>query len=397
MRILIVTQVFSPENFIVNNLSNFLVDSNHSVTIITGKPNYPSGEFYTGHGFFSKIKGDYNGATVYRLPIIPRGVGSNVSLMLNYISFVVVGSVFSFFFRKKFDFSFVFAVSPITSALPALVHKLLYGTKMYLWVLDLWPESVMIGNRIKSPLILRCLKVIVALIYRSSDRIYMSSSYMRTSIIKYQRKQEKFDIRHFPNWIKDFSPSYSKHKYNSLIPEGFNVMLAGNIGVSIDYPSIIMAAHELSKFVDIKFLILGSGSKEKAFKKDVKKQGLEKKIIFLGRHPVEAMPSFYIHADLMLLTLSDNEAYSYTVPEKLQSYMAMKKPIVGMVNGESGRIIKDSESGLSVNSGDYISLAKNIIRLYNMPESELESLGQNGYEYAHRNFNLSKNIRIILN
>ena len=109
------------------------------------------------------------------------------------------------------------------------------------------------------------------------------------------------------------------------------------------------------------------------------------------------MPNFYVHADLMLISLADNELYSYTVPEKLQSYMSMKKTIIGMVSGESNQLIKKSGAGLSSNAGDYKALADNIRVLYEMSEVERNKFGIKGYQYALNNFDLSKNINNILN
>ena len=174
-------------------------------------------------------------------------------------------------------------------------------------------------------------------------------------------------------------------------------MLAGNLGYSIDYPNIIKTSIELKKYKQIKFLIIGSGSEENSFKSEVKKYNLDNNFSFLGRYPSCEMPNFYCHADLMIITLADEEIYSYTVPEKLQSYMVMKKPIIGMINGETNDLINESNSGISVKSGDYKNLAKQIVKLYKLSKNERELLGKNGYEYAMKNFNLSININKVLN
>ena len=399
MKILIVSQVFYPENFKINSLCKFLIDKGHELTIITGKPNYPEGKFYKDFGVFSKIKCDYHGAKLYRLPIISRGNGSNLRLALNYLSFALVGSVFSIFLRKKFDFSFVFGVSPIISAFPALIHKLLYGTKFYLWVLDLWPESVLVTKRTNSKIILISLRFIVKLIYRKTNKIFISSKYMKKSVNNYSEKNKDFEIEHFPNWINQSYLDFNikKDKFKKLIPKGFIIMLAGNLGYSIDFPNIIKAAKELINYPEIKFLIIGSGSEENSFKSEIIKNNLKNKFYFLGRHSLDEMPNFYCHADLMLITLADEEIYSYTVPEKLQSYMVMKKAIIGMINGETNHLIKESNSGKSVNSGEFKKLAKEVIELYKLPKSQIDMLGQNGYKYALENFNLSININKVLN
>ena len=73
MKVLIVTQYFWPENFRINDLATGMKDRGHEITVLTGKPNYPSGRFYDGYGFFSKRRETYEGMEVIRAPLLPRG------------------------------------------------------------------------------------------------------------------------------------------------------------------------------------------------------------------------------------------------------------------------------------------------------------------------------------
>ena len=77
-RILIVSQVFWPENFKINDLCSDLIKKGYDITILTGKPNYPKGEFYDGYSFFSKNNDLFKGAKIIRVPIITRGNGSGI-------------------------------------------------------------------------------------------------------------------------------------------------------------------------------------------------------------------------------------------------------------------------------------------------------------------------------
>ena len=172
-------------------------------------------------------------------------------------------------------------------------------------------------------------------------------------------------------------------------------MLAGNIGYNIDHSNIINAAKELRSYKII-FNIVGSGSFENDFKLKVKENNLNDKIIFLGSFDSKEMPEMYCHSDLMLITLADEEIYSYTVPEKLQSYMVMKKPVVGMISGEAQLVINNSKCGLASNAGDFKSLAKNILKLYNCSSKELNDYGLQGFSYAKKYFSLSRNIKTII-
>ncbi|MFR1758078.1 MAG: hypothetical protein ACLSWA_14530 [Thomasclavelia spiroformis] len=51
MKILIVSQYFYPENFRINDLALELKKRGNEVDVLTGKPNYPQGEYYDGYSF----------------------------------------------------------------------------------------------------------------------------------------------------------------------------------------------------------------------------------------------------------------------------------------------------------------------------------------------------------
>ena len=388
MKILIISQVFWPENFKINELCTELIHHGHEVTVITGKPNYPYGKFYKGFGLFSKIKSNYNGSVVYRLPIIPRGNGTGFGLSLNYLSFAFIGSLFSFFHFKKYDFSLVFAVSPITTALPAIVHKAVYGTKYYLWVLDLWPEGVEVTGKLKSQFLRKTLYSLVRFIYKKADCIYMSSRYMKESILDKFDDKEVSLLKYMPNWAEDsFIPNkIDQSKYKSLMPEGFKIMFAGNIGSGQDISSIIKAAQIFKRHGGIKIIFLGDGSEKEILLKKIKEFKLEETVYYLGSYPIEEMADFYCHADMMLLTLRDELIYSYIVPGKLQGYLASKKPVAAMINGEAADIIKRSKCGIVVNAEDYKTFAEEIIRISIMPVTYLDEMKKNGFLYYQETF-----------
>jgi len=55
----------------------------------------------------------------------------------------------------------------------------------------------------------------------------------------------------------------------------------------------------------------------------------------------------YLEAsDFFIVSLIDKEIFSLTVPAKTQTYIAIGKPIIAMINGEAADIIKENELGL---------------------------------------------------
>ena len=154
MRILIISQYFFPENFRINDLCLGLKDNGHEVTVLTGRPNYPSGKFYEGYTFLNKRLESYHGIKVYRSHLIPRGSASGFRLFLNYISFVIFAPLRILSINGNFDRVFVYAPSPITVGFVGIFASIYFRAKPFLWVHDLWPESVKDAGGINNKIIL---------------------------------------------------------------------------------------------------------------------------------------------------------------------------------------------------------------------------------------------------
>lgn len=144
MKILVLSQYFWPETFIINDLVKNLDAQGHAIAVATAKPNYPSGRIFEGYTAWGIQKEQYNGVELYRVPIWPRGKGKALNLVLNYLSFVFSGVIFFpwLLMKKEFDVILVFASSPITSAIPAIFLKWFHRAHLAIWVQDLWPDSL---------------------------------------------------------------------------------------------------------------------------------------------------------------------------------------------------------------------------------------------------------------
>ena len=92
MNILFVCQYFYPEIFRGNDIAFDWADRGENVTVITAVPNYPSGKFYEGYGLFQRRKEFVRGVQVIRVPVVPRGKGGPIRLVLNYFSFLITAS-----------------------------------------------------------------------------------------------------------------------------------------------------------------------------------------------------------------------------------------------------------------------------------------------------------------
>lgn len=385
MKILFVSQYFYPEIFKGNELVFDFAKRGHEITVLTAKPNYPSGKFFDGYSFFGKSEETIEGVKIIRTPIYPRKNGRAIHLMLNYMSFVFF-SYFTCFFRVKgkFDIIFVQQLSPVTMALPGLWMKKRKKAPLYLWVLDLWPESVLAASNFKNKYVIAGIEKLVKNIYKNSDTILISSKYFEKSIVdKLDDKNKK--IIYFPNWAEDvYTQPITEKEDLPILPEGFNIMFAGNVGESQDFETILKAA-KATQNDQINWIIIGDGRKMEWVKNELEIKAINNVFLF-GRHDLSKMPSFFKNADVMLVSLKNEPIFALTVPAKVQAYMASGKIILGVLNGEGNNLINESKCGYAVAAGDSISLAQKAIALKELSAEKKHEMEGNSKSYYENHF-----------
>lgn len=385
MKILFISQYFYPEDFKGNDIVFELAKKGHCIDVLTGIPNYPQGKYFDGFGFL-KNNDEKIGENIfiYRSKLIPRG-NSFLTLVLNYFSF----PLFSYFklnkLKKDYDIIFVQQLSPVLMVLPALWMKKRIQKPIVSWILDLWPESLIATTSIKKGFVVKLLDGFVKKFYKASDVILISSQYFKQSILSKTPEVES-RIKYFPNWAEDNIALNDKRidLSNIEFPNGYNVMFAGNVGDAQDFESILKAA-ELSINTGVNWLIVGDGRRLNWVKDEIKVRNITN-VYLLGRHPLEAMPSFFEKADAMLVSLRDEPIYSMTVPAKIQAYMSCGKVIFGMLNGEGNELINKSNIGIAVEAGDYKQLVSAIEKVKILGLEKITEMENNSLKYYNENF-----------
>ncbi len=386
MRILVFTQYFWPEQFTINNLVLLLKKAGHDIEVLTGKPNYPKGEFFTGYKFFPATKELWNDITINRVPLVSRGKESRLGLFINYISFILFAAFIAPWMlrRKEYDTIFVYAPSPVLQALPAILLGKLKKVPVILWVQDLWPESLSATEHVKSSLILSAVRYLVKFCYSHVDLILVQSKAFIEPVKKLAIGKR---VEYFPNTV-DSNFYNLKNKKSPLIHSlntGFSILFAGNIGNAQSMETIVEASLILQKYSDIKIVVVGSGSKLDWVFEQKKLKNLDN-LHLEGHFPIDVMPSIMRSASVLLVSLKDNPIFELTVPNKIQAYLAIGKPIVASLNGEGARIVVESGAGLAVPAEDAQALANAILILYKMSENKLAAMADNGRKYFKKNF-----------
>ena len=388
-RILVITQYFYPENFRINDLCLELKKRGNEITVLTGLPNYPKGEYFEGYSAEKNCDEVWNDIPVYRCKLRPRKTGS-INLVRNYISFVKeANKKLRELEDKEFDLIYVFEVSPITVALPAIKFKKKKHIPIIINIQDLWPENIIAVTGISNPVIIGAVNKMVDHIYNHCDLILTASPSFVPKI--QERVEDKDKVKYWPQYA---TVEKTDEEVNIYDKDCFNIVFTGNIGEAQGIDLAIEAAREL-KEEKICWHFIGEGRSKEKLEKLVEGYGLEDTVKFYGFHPENEIPGYLKDADAALLILKPNPVFEMTIPAKLQTYLACGVPVLGCVSGEGKRIIE--ESGAGIVSGEIsVKGLVNVCRDFlNMECEHLEDYKNRAYQYGNENFNKNKLIMYL--
>lgn len=381
MKILIISQYFYPENFRINDLALELKNRGHKITVLTGLPNYPKGEYFKGYDNNKNCDEVWNQIPIYRCKLRPRKNGS-INLIRNYLSFVIeANKKIKDIKNQEFDFIYVFEVSPITVALPAIKFKRRTKVPIIINVQDLWPENIIAITGLRNSQIIWMINTLVNYIYRNCDLILTASPCFVDKIRR--RIKNKNKVKYWPQYS---TVNKTNEEFSLYSKDNFNIVFTGNIGEAQGIDLAIKAANILRK-EKICWHFIGDGRNKNKLEQMVKEYGLDDKVLFYGFRPESDIPKYLRDADAALLILKPNPVFDMTIPAKLQTYLACGVPILGCVSGEGKRIIEESQSGIVSNEISVEALVEACQKFLNLSQMELNIYKKKAYQYGLKNFN----------
>jgi len=403
-RILIVSQHFWPENFRISDIAQGFVENDIEVDVLCGIPNYPNGIIPEGYGYFKNTKQDYHGAKVYRSWEITRKGNSALRIFLNYVSFPFFATFKSIgLMGKKYDAVFCYETSPVYMIFPAIFYSKIKKVPLTTYVLDLWPENFYSVVDIQNPFLRRICEVTSHWHYKKSDKLIAMSPSLKEKLVEITAKADE-KIATIPQYCEKF---YEQEIVDEALTERykdyFKVVYAGNISPAQNLEVAVDSAVLLKKdgITDVKFVIVGDGMSRKDIEKYAADKDVAEYFDFLGSKPVTDMPIYHTLADCLLAPLAKSDLIGLTIPAKVTSYMAGKKPVITCIDGEGSNVIAKANGGLVGESGNSVKLYENIKTLYSMPEADRKQLGENAFRYHlehhERNKVLKQLIDFILN
>ena len=375
MRILVFSQYFWPENFRINDIAKFL-SKNDEIYVLTSTPSYPNKKFFNNFNNKKKLKN----LKLIRIPVLKRS-DTKFSILLNYISFTFLSFfyLFYYFLFKKIDRIFIFGTSPPSTLISAVLFNFFKKTKIIYWILDLWPDTLRDLGFIKSKILFNIFNKFLIIFYNKCDLILCQSQTI-TNIIK---KRSITKTKYFPSWCEDEYLTRKKIKFESK--KNLQIFFSGNIGQAQDLETVVKAI-KILKNKKVIWNFIGTGSEIYNIKSYIKNLNLKNNVKFYGKISSKKAANLLRRADILLVTLVRKKIFSYTIPGKLQNYLGLGKPIVGMINGEAKNIINKNNLGLASKASDFKLLSKNILKIKKMDIKKRKLISINCLNYVKKNF-----------
>lgn len=378
MKILIVSEVFYPENFIINDLAQEWQKMGHSIEVLTQYPSYPQSYVYDGYKNEGYMTEDWDGIKIHRYPFVEGYKESLKKKLSNYYTFVKEGRKIAKKIAKGFDCIFVSQTGPLTVALPAIAAGKKYGIPVAIWTLDIWPDAVYSYGVPKNGTTRYVLNRLIKYIYNNCSTIFISSNRFKDTIELYTDKQCVYT----PNWLK---PAQDKVSDLRLKTDKVNFTFTGNISRYQNLTNTILGFAK-ANIANAVFNIVGDGSYLSQLKELVAEKQIEN-VVFHGRRPYEEMNDILTQSDILVLPLMPDEGIMKTEPLKLQSYLYAGKPILGVLGGSGKEIIEDHDLGMCAQPDNIEDIANVFKQMIDFASTHSSDVKNNALELMKTRFN----------
>lgn len=392
MHILFLTHYFPPEvnapaSRTYENAKRWIKEG-HQVTVITCAPNHPTGVVYPGYKNRLWQWDEKDGIRVLRVKTYLSANKGFAKRILNYVSYMFSAMVFCLRVGR---------VDVVVSTSPqffcGLAGYFVSRIKRRPWVLeirDLWPESIVAVGAVKSRKMIGLLEGLETWMYRKADRIVALTNAFKRHIVGCGVSSNRISVITNGADLEQFRvlPKENGFRREQELSGKFVVSYIGTHGMAHGLDTIFKTAKSLKDESKIVFLLVGDGAeRERLFKK---KEGLGlKNVLMLAQQKKEKMPEILAASDACMVLLKKTDLFKTVIPSKIFEAMAMERPIILGVDGESREIIEAGQCGICIEPENPDALSDAVMQLYR-DHTLGQNLGQKGKVFVANRFDREK-------
>ena len=365
------------------------VRDGHQVTVVTCAPNHPQGKVYKGYSNRIYQRETRDGISVVRVWTFVTANEGFLKRTLNYISYMCSAVIVSFFLPKA---DVVLSTSP--QFFNGLAGYFVSKLRRIPWVLeirDLWPESIVAVGAINRHAIITMLEWVERFAYRNADRIVPVTDSFKTHMQSKGIEAGKITVVKNGVDLAQFAPldGMSALAEELGVKGKFVVSYFGTHGMAHHLETVFHAARRLGSSKNIVFLMVGDGAERQALVQMRDKMALDN-VLMLDQQPKSRMREFWALSNISLVLLKKSDLFKTVIPSKIFESLAMAKPIILGVEGESAELLEAAKAGICIEPEQADDLAARVLELSQNPE-RCRQLGRNGRQYVMEHFD-----RIVL-
>lgn len=390
MKVAVVYQYYqghgAPGHSLVYELTQFLADHGHDVTVISGETGYMQRNMPTLPWYRRIMRSERDGkVNVVRTYTYSELHRSYLGRLLSFISFSLSCPIGLLSINKP---DVVLASSPpIFPMFPAWLICKLRRIPFVIEVRDLWPASAVQMGILKNRHLIGIMAWMERVLYNQSVKIVALTEGIRDDICARGWPKSKVEL---VTCGVDFDKLYPDAPGAAFIRDKFSwqdkkiVLYFGALGEANNLPVTLRTAQRLQSRQDIVFVLIGDGMKRAETEKVVSEIGL-KNVLVLPPVPKDDARLYINAADLCLVTLRDIPLFDGAIPTKLIDYMACGKAVLCGVRGEAERIVNDAGAGAMFEPDNDRQLSELVMELLGN-KTLIEKMGAGGLAYVQRRF-----------
>ena len=392
MRVLFFTHYFPPEGNAPASRTyehcTRWVKAGHQVTVVTSVPNVPNGVPYPGYrNRFRRQRDTMDGIEVIRVWTYLAPNAGFVKRIVNYLSYMLTAFWVGVTIRRP---DVIIATSPqFFCGWAGVLTQFFRRVPFILEIRDIWPESITAVGAMRKGLLTRLLEWLEKRMYLSADHIVTVGQGYRDNVAGKVPVADRISVIYNGIDGNAFTPQNADEDLLQRFGQGnrFVCSYVGTIGMAHGLETVLDCAELLQQAgrTDIGFLLVGDGARRQPLMEECATRGLNDLVRFTGLLSKQEMPKVLASSDVLLVHLRACDLFQTVIPSKIFEAMAMKRPIIMGVQGESAEIVRSSQAGIDMQPGDAQSLFACVTKLKD-DTTLYATLSRNGRDFVLEKF-----------
>lgn len=385
MRIVYLCQYFVPEPGApaarLRDMARSWVQRGHSVTVVTGMPNHPTGVVQAP--FIGRLiaRETMDGVTVLRNWLYATPNEGLVRKTLSHLSFMVSALVLGYARLGSADV--IIASSPsFFAVISAWIMSRMRKIPLVFEVRDLWPAVFVDLGVLTNPFVIRALESVEMFLYQRAALVVTVTEGFRKRLLARGLPPEKVVTITNGAAIESFTPGPRDNAVRTELGLAgkFVVGYIGAHGISQGLELVLQAAQRLRDDADIVFLLVGEGARKRALLELREKLRLHN-VIMLPAQAHQRVREYYCASDVCVVPLRQLALFGTFIPSKMFEIMACAVPVIGAVEGEAREILERSGGARLITPEDDAALA-DAVRWFKLHPGESRLMGAAGRAFV---------------